>query len=167
MNENKRPTWTGVDTQQASKAAIAFVLIFTFVFVIFLLLIRPPANLDPDIKAILMTMLGWLAGKVSTIVDYNYGSSEGSNQSGQFIRQSQDKMLTSLTVNPAASISAATTAAALAAPAAAAAAAPPAAAVAAPPAAEEAAPAAAAAAAPAAAEKALRDELHSDASKIP
>lgn len=136
-------TWT--NTQQV----IAFALVGSFIAVIFVWMLFPPRGVDQSVLTVVNMLIGALVAKFTTIVDFFFGSSQGSKDKDE----AQNKIVESLTGTGAGNTAAATTAAAVAAaPLAAAAAAPPAAAVAAPPAAE--------AAAPAAAEKAVAEAMH-------
>lgn len=134
-----KPTWT--NTQQV----IAYTLVASFVLVIFVWMVWPPKAIDQSVMTVVNMLLGALVAKFTTVIDFFFGSSQGSKDKDD----AQNKMITTLTTGTG---NGATVAPAVIAAAAASAAAPPAA--------EAAAPAAAAAAAPAAAQKALQDELH-------
>lgn len=133
-----KPTWT--NTQQV----ISYSLVFSFIAVIFVWMIFPPKSIDQSVMTVVNMLLGALVAKFTTIIDFFFGSSQGSKDKDD----AQNKMVANLTStgNGGATPAVIAAAAAAAAPAAAAVAAPPAAEVAAPPAAEAAAPAAAAAA---------------------
>jgi uncharacterized membrane protein len=129
MMDNTRPTWT--NTQQV----ITFALVFAFIAVIFIWMIWPPKVIDQSAMTVVNMLLGALVAKFTTIIDFFFGSSQGSKAKDE----SQSRTIENLTSTGAGSVAAV----AAAATAAAEVAAPPAAAMAAPPAAEEAAPAAA------------------------
>jgi predicted lipid-binding transport protein (Tim44 family) len=136
MMDSTRPTWT--NTQQI----IAYALVFSFIGVIFVWMLMPPKVVDQAALTVVNMLLGALVAKFTTIIDFFFGSSQGSKAKDE----SQSRTIENLTASGAtnSNIAAAAVAAAeIAAPPAAAEAAPPAAAVAAPPAAEAAAPAAA------------------------
>ena len=130
---DQKPTWT--NTQQL----IAYALVASFIGVIFVWMLFPPKAIDQSVMTVVNMLLGALVAKFTTIVDFFFGSSQGSKDKDD----AQNKMVASLTgTGPGSSptspgvVAAAKTAAAEVAPEAAAVAAPPAAAVAAPPAAE-------------------------------
>lgn len=162
---DERPTWT--NTHQV----IAYALVFSFIGVIFAWMIFPPKVVDQTALTVVNMLLGALVAKFTTIVDFFFGSSQGSKDKDD----ATNKMVANITGTGAGTMAAVTAAAeAAAVPAAekvaaeaAAKAAPPAADVAAPPAAEAAAPAAAEAAAPAAAEKAVADALNKPRAPTP
>ncbi len=118
-------TWT--NTQQV----IAYALVGAFIIVIFGWMFFPPKSLDQAALSIINMLIGALVAKMTTVVDFFLGSSEGSKAKDDAQNRTIER-LTSGTGNGAA----VTAAARAAAPAAAKEAAPPAADVAAPPAAE-------------------------------
>jgi hypothetical protein len=140
----QKPTWT--NTQQI----IAYALVLSFISVIFVWMLLPPKAVDQSVLTVVNMLLGALVAKFTTIVDFFFGSSQGSKDKDD----AQNKIMSTLTGGSASSVVAA------AAKIAAADAAPAAAAVAAPPAATEAAPPAAEVAAGPAAEKAVAEALH-------
>jgi ammonia channel protein AmtB len=119
-----KKTWTS--TQQV----IAFALVGAFILVIFGWMFFPPKSLDQAALSIINMLVGALVAKMTTVVDFFLGSSEGSKMKDE----AQNRTIERLTGTG--SGTAIMAAAREAAPAAAKEAAPPAADVAAPPAAE-------------------------------
>lgn len=64
--------WT--DTQQI----IAYLLVGGFIVVIFGWMFLPPKNLDQSALSIINMLIGALVAKMTTVVDFFLGSSEGS-----------------------------------------------------------------------------------------
>ncbi len=148
-NPDKAKTWT--NTQQV----IAFALVGAFIVVIFGWMFVPPKSLDQAALSIINMLIGALVAKMTTVVDFFLGSSEGSKEKDAAQARTIERLTPFTGTGSGAAI---TEAANAAAPAAAKAAAPAAAKAAAPPAAEVAAPPAAEVAV--AEEFAKRDEEH-------
>ncbi len=126
---------------------IAYALVFSFISVIYIWMVFPPKVVDQAALTVVNMLLGALVAKFTTIIDFFFGSSQGSKDKDD----TQNKLINAMAgtgsgAGNSVSGIVAKNAAEKAAPAAAAAAAPPAAAVAAPPAADIAAPPAAKAA---------------------
>jgi ammonia channel protein AmtB len=119
-----KKTWTS--TQQV----IAFALVGAFILVIFGWMFFPPKSVDQAALSIINMLIGALVAKMTTVVDFFLGSSEGSKMKDE----AQNRTIERLTGTG--SGTAIMAAAREVAPAAAKEAAPPAADVAAPPAAE-------------------------------
>lgn len=124
----KVTTWTS--TQQV----IAYLLVGAFIIVILGWMFLPPKSLDQAALSIVNMLIGALVAKMTTVVDFYLGSSEGSKSKDEAQNRTIERLTPSLsgTGNGAAVVAAARAAA----PAAAREAAPPAADIAAPPAAE-------------------------------
>jgi hypothetical protein len=123
-NGEVKKTWTS--TQQI----IAFALVGAFILVIFGWMFFPPKSLDQAALSIINMLIGALVAKMTTVVDFFLGSSEGSKAKDE----AQNRTIERLTGTGGGG--AILAAAREVAPAAAKEAAPPAADVAAPPAAE-------------------------------
>jgi hypothetical protein len=130
-NGEVKKTWTS--TQQI----IAFALVGAFILVIFGWMFFPPKSLDQAALSIVNMLIGALVAKMTTVVDFFLGSSEGSKAKDEAQNRTIERLTgTGSGIAMAAAREVAPAAAKEAAPAAAQAAAPPAADVAAPPAAE-------------------------------
>jgi hypothetical protein len=111
---SERPSWFP-DT----KGFIAIAVVCSFVSVVFVCMFFPPTGLDQASLTIVSILVTALTVKFGTVVDYNYGSSQGSKDRAEV----QDKVMTQLALG-AATTAAVTEAAQVAAPPAAAQAAP-------------------------------------------
>ena len=135
-NGQRLTTWT--NTQQV----IAYVLVGAFIIVIFGWMFFPPKSLDQAALSIINMLIGALVAKMTTVVDFFLGSSEGSKAKDDAQNRTIERLTSGtgsgVATAEAAAKEAAPAAAKAAAPAAAKEAAPPAADIAAPPAAEEA-----------------------------
>lgn len=125
----ERPTWS------LPQQIIAYMIVSATIGNIFLWTLRPPKDLDPSVLTVITLVLGALLTKFGTVVDFCFGSSQGSKNKDE-AQASVVQQLTTAALAPAVSAAAAVTAAAEAA-------APAAAKIEAPPAAKDAAPAAA------------------------
>jgi ABC-type Fe3+-siderophore transport system permease subunit len=61
-----------------TRSSLALAIVGAFVTVIFVLIFFPPSGIPPEILAIVNMLVGALSAKFSTVVDFNFGSSQGS-----------------------------------------------------------------------------------------
>lgn len=74
-DENKPAApWWVPDT----KGFLAVFIVGSFVVAIFSMIFAPPMSIPPEISAIINMLLGALVAKFGTVVDFNFGSSQGS-----------------------------------------------------------------------------------------
>ena len=126
--DKKLTSWTS--------QVIAFSLVGAFIAVIFVWMLHPPQGLDQVALGIINMLIGALVAKMTTVVDFYLGSSEGSKAKDDAQSRTIERLTPLIGTGSGGAPAAVAAAAKEAAPAAAAVAAPPAAAVAAPPAAE-------------------------------
>lgn len=77
MADEPKPTpapWYVPDT----KGFLAVFIVGSFVLAIFSMIFFPPMSIPPEISAIINMLLGALVAKFGTVVDFNFGSSQGS-----------------------------------------------------------------------------------------
>lgn len=90
MDEPRRPIWMP-DTQ----SFIVIALFFIFFFVLVTLMYRP-LTVNESIMTLLTALIGMLAQKMSTVIDFHFGSSRGSKEKDD----AQTKMVERVLSNP-------------------------------------------------------------------
>ncbi len=89
--DNKRPWWLP-DT----KGFIAIFIVGAFVTAVFVWMLFPPTKVDQAALTVINMLLGALVAKFGTVVDFNFGSSQGSKDKDD----AQNKMVEKMVIPP-------------------------------------------------------------------
>lgn len=93
-NESKRPLW------MPDTPSFIVVSLFAIFFIVLLTLMYRPPTVNESIMTLLTALIGMLAQKMNTVIDFHFGSSRGSKDKDDAQNKMVDRVLSVPLVPP-------------------------------------------------------------------